>query len=62
MNEKLLKAREVKELFGISDSTLANWLKTGVIKAVKVANRYYFKPIDVRALLDGQRDEVIENG
>jgi len=62
MNEKLLRAREVKELFGISDSTLANWLKTGVIKAAKVANRYYFKPADVRALLDGQRDEVVENG
>ena len=48
---KLLKAKEVCELFRISKPTIYEWLKLGKLKSIKIESRRYFLWEDIEELI-----------
>lgn len=49
--ERLLTAREVADLFGVTLKTLHNWEARQALVPVRVRGRRYFTPAAVEALL-----------
>ena len=48
---KLLKAKEVCELFQVSKPTIYEWLKQGKLKSIKIESRRYFLWQDIEELI-----------
>ena len=49
--KKLLKAKEVCELFQVSKPTIYEWMKQGKLKSIKVESRRYFLWEDIVELI-----------
>jgi excisionase family DNA binding protein len=49
--KKLLKAKEVCELFQVSKPTIYEWLKQGKLKSIKIESRRYFLWEDIEDLI-----------
>ena len=49
--KKLLKAKEVCELFQVSKPTIYEWLKQGKLKSIKIESRRYFLWQDIEELI-----------
>lgn len=49
--KKLLKAKEVCELFQVSKPTVYEWLKQGKLKSIKIESRRYFLWQDIEELI-----------
>lgn len=43
MTGKLLKVRDVAEIFDVETATVRVWLKTGVIKGIKIGQGHYWR-------------------
>src|ERR1051325_2250367 len=56
--KKLLKAKEVCELFQVSKPTIYEWLKQGKLKSIKIESRRYFLWEDIEELI--QRSSSIK--
>jgi len=61
---KLLKAKEVCELFQVSKPTIYEWLKQGKLQSIKIESRRYFLWQDIQELIKnskstpGQGDKI----
>ena len=56
MTDRLLKAREVAELLGLSSSTVLDWFESGRLPGFKLGGRAVrFRVTEVEAWLEGQR-------
>lgn len=51
--EKHYNVKEVAELLGISTTSIHNYVKSGTMKAVKIAGMWYVKESEIKAYLDG---------
>jgi excisionase family DNA binding protein len=49
--KKLLKVKEVCELFHVSKPTIYEWLKQGKLKSIKIESRRYFLWEDIDELI-----------
>ena len=49
--EKFLTRKDIAKLFGISNPTIQDWSRKGILKAYKVANRVYFKADEIEQVL-----------
>lgn len=49
----LYKITEICELFGVSRTTIHDWVKHGKLRKVKVRSRVYFLAGDIQRLLKG---------
>jgi predicted site-specific integrase-resolvase len=51
-----LTGERVRQLFGISEETMRNWLKAGKLPTpVRIGNRVYFDPREFQDFLDRNR-------
>lgn len=58
---KLLKVREVAELFDVTPATVREWLKTGELHGVKIGQGHYWRvPVDSVIALAQQRHGDIQ--
>lgn len=48
---KLLKAKEVCELFQVSKPTLYDWMRKGQLRSVKIESRRFFLHSDIEELI-----------
>lgn len=53
--ERMLTKAEVKDLFGVCDTTLWHWDKKGILKPVKTGNKVLYPEYEVRKAL-GRRN------
>lgn len=53
--KKLLKAKEVCELFQVSKPTIYEWLKQGKLKSIKIESRRYFLWQDIEELIKNSK-------
>jgi excisionase family DNA binding protein len=54
--KKLLKTKEVCELFQVSKPTIYEWLKQGKLKSIKIGSRRYFLWQDIEELIQRSGD------
>lgn len=50
-NNPLYKMSEICKFFGISEPTVRDWVKNGILKQIKIQSRVYFLHEDVQLLL-----------
>jgi len=50
-SSKLLKTKEVCELFQVSKPTVYDWMEKGMLKSVKIESRRFFLASDVEELI-----------
>ncbi len=48
----ILTINDLQELFGVSRSTVYNYLRTGIIKSVRIGGKTYVRMSDIDALFD----------
>jgi len=60
--KKLLKVKEVCELFHVSKPTIYEWLKQGKLKSIKIESRRYFLWEDIEELIKRSRSNTGING
>jgi excisionase family DNA binding protein len=48
---RLLKVKEVCELFKISKPTIYDWIKKGQLRSIKIQSRRYFLMTDIEQLI-----------
>lgn len=58
--EKLLSSEEAAEILGISTQTLARMAERGEIARIKVGGVYRFKPSDIAAFMERNREKASE--
>lgn len=46
--ERMLTKAEVKNIFGVCDTTLWNWQNKGILKPVKIGNKILYHESEVR--------------
>ena len=56
--ERMLSKSEVKDLFGVCDTTLWHWDKKGILKPVKTGNKILYPEYEVRKAL-GKRNQPL---
>lgn len=54
-SSKLLKAKEVCELFQVSKPTLYEWMHKGQLRSVKIESRRFFLQSDIEELIERGR-------
>ncbi|MDR3714750.1 MAG: helix-turn-helix domain-containing protein [Puia sp.] len=50
-SKPLYKISEICNLFGITEPTVREWVKNGILKQIKIQSRVYFLHDDVQSLL-----------
>lgn len=50
-NKPLYKMSDVCKFFGISEPTVRDWVRNGILKQIKIQSRVYFRQEDVQLLL-----------
>ncbi|MEP6677185.1 MAG: helix-turn-helix domain-containing protein [Ferruginibacter sp.] len=60
--KKLLKVKEVCELFHVSKPTIYDWLKQGNLKSIKIESRRYFLWEDIEELIQRSGSNTGING
>lgn len=50
-NKPLYKMSDVCKFFGISEPTVRDWVRNGILKQIKIQTRVYFRHEDVQLLL-----------
>ena len=58
--KKLLKAKEVCELFQVSKPTIYEWMKQGKLKSIKIESRRYFLWEDIEDLIQRNNNTGID--
>lgn len=56
--ERMLNKSEVKEIFGICDTTLWNWANKGILKPVKTGNKILYPEYEVRKALGNRNSRI----
>jgi len=51
-DEKHFSIKEVAEMLGISPTSVNNYVKTGKLRATKIASSWHIKEVDIKAYLD----------
>lgn len=54
MGEKLLRAKDVMDVFGVHRNTITSWKRRGILRAVDVGGIAYFRRGDVEQLINGR--------
>lgn len=52
---KLLKMKEVCELFQVSKPTVYDWMRRGELRSIKIESRRFFLESDIQALIASNR-------
>jgi len=60
--EKLFSIKEVAEMLGISSTSVHNYVKSGKLRATKIASAWHIKEADIKAYLDGNTNERAVKG
>lgn len=61
LSDVYMTAREVEELFHVSQKTLYRWRKAGILKGgVKVGREYRYPTKEVQALLRSKEAQLVE--
>lgn len=53
--EKLLDRQDILQLFYISESTLKNWHRKGILPHSKIGGKCYYRPKDIEEMLQNNR-------
>jgi excisionase family DNA binding protein len=43
MTEKMYKPREVAQMFGVVPNTIADWLRDGTLRGIKIGKGHYWR-------------------
>lgn len=55
--DRLLSARDMKEIFsGVSQATLANWVKQGFLSRHKIGGLVFYKESEVHRLIERSKE------
>lgn len=55
--DRLLSARDMKEIFsGVSQATLGNWAKKGIISRHKIGGLVFYKESEVKRLIERSKE------
>lgn len=55
--DRLLSARDMKQIFsGVSQATLANWVKKGYLSRHKIGGLVFYKESEVKSLIERSKE------
>ncbi len=54
---KLLKTKEVCNLFQVSKPTIYEWMRNGQLRSFKIASRRFFLASDIAEMIDRQKNK-----